>query len=160
MKKTLINSALFEGISVSSVPGSQDFVVKEKYVINSNIKYFTISFEEFVAQINEPISVPAQDLRIHRLKLECRADLIRDVLGGGAVTDMATVYSLISEQPDGGEGTLLTNGFHNYFFVHDGSGEVCLVNVFWEQSLGGWGFDLLRKLYWLTCWDQSLVFSH
>ena len=77
-----------------------------------------------------------QILSCHQLVKNSYDTVMRAELGIGIETDLACLWSLLEQKPEGEEGVLLTDGYTNIFYITDVSGVVRTVNVQWSSD--GW----------------------
>ena len=95
----------------------------------------------------------------HRLRKASVDAFIIAELGGEAAaeTTLAGVHGLMTLQPHGQEGALLTNGLANIFYVRDRKGVLRAVYVAWHG--GGWSVSALSVEYPGRWDDGSQIFS-
>ena len=53
-------------------------------------------------------------------------------------TTLAYLYELLSRQPKGESGVLLTNGYATIFYIKDANGKLWAVRVYWRSYYGEW----------------------
>jgi hypothetical protein len=147
---------LIEGrfAGVVSVPPTERFVAREKFVVNTGrkapveISYVGGNFSKwFLGKIEEP--KPETQLRYAKLFKLSEDSPILAGLGNTAETTLAEVYALMERQPNGEEGVLLTSGYANIFYVRDVNSELRAVHVHWHG--GGWCVNarsVERRLAW------------
>jgi len=81
---------------------------------------------------------------------------VRAELRASHETDLAGLFSLMRQQPEGGKGVLLTNGYVNVFYILDATGVSRAVRVHWSD----WGWDVRARDLGLFQWsDERLVFA-
>lgn len=122
---------------------TESFIAKDKFKQDTSrnakvkISYLGDNFKAwFLPKTEQPISQTT--LRSQRLT---RASLDQPIITelGGEVkveTTLTEISALISMQPNGEEGVLLTNGWANIFYVKDKDGMLRAVFVCWRG--GGW----------------------
>ena len=95
-------------------------------------------------------------LRHDRLTRDSRDFPILGMLDGKEETTWSEIYSLMKAQPRGpasDEGSLLTNGYANIFYVRDAEGELRAVSVNWHAGYRGWrvsAYSVARQGRWLA----------
>jgi len=101
---------------------------------------FTSSFEDWFGEIEQPFAVTT--LKYGKLSRMAKDDEIIAELGGEKKIEITIrdVYGLISLQPNGQEGALLTN-WVNLFYVRDARGIPRAVKVHWYAVSGVWYVD-------------------
>ena len=65
----------------------------------------------------------------------------------------AIIKTLTTKQSKGEDGTLLTNGYANIFYVRDAEGELRAVSVNWHAGYRGWrvsAYSVARQGRWLA----------
>lgn len=77
------------------------------------------------------------DLKCFELTKNANDTAVTKGLGENYKVDMAAIWAMMSEQPNGEAGNLLNNGYANIFYV-----EGCVVDVRW--SGGGWSVYVSR----------------
>lgn len=90
-------------------------------------------------------TVPVRDacvLESHTLVRNSLDEGIIAELGSTRETDIAALFHLMSQQPNGEDGVLLTNGYANIFYCKDASGSLCAVYAVWDGD--GWDVDVDR----------------
>lgn len=117
-------------ISCVTVAATQKFVAKDffnpkKFYLGDNFKAW------FLGKIEEPQA--EMELRRHTLLRRSRDLPIITELGGEekGETTLSQIASLIANQANGEEGTLLVNGYANIFYVRDINGVLRTVDAFW-----------------------------
>jgi len=136
------SNPLLESLGTVTVPATGRFIAREKFVLNSDrkalvkISYLGSNFSEwFLGKIEEP--KPWMQLRYAKLLKYSVDRPVLAELGNTAEITLAEVYALMEHQPNGENGTLLTNGYTNIFYVRDVNGELRAVLVCWDGD--GWG---------------------
>jgi predicted metal-dependent peptidase len=76
------------------------------------------------------------ELRVSQLKKNSLDKPILAELGDKAETTLSAIWELLTKQPNGESGVLLTNGYANIFYVRDAKGVLWAVGARW--SSGGW----------------------
>lgn len=119
--------------------------------------FLEVSFEEwFSGKVEEPS--PATAFRYAKLTKYSLDEEVLKELGDHAETKLGQAYRLMSLQPQGEEGVLLTNGDLNVFYVRDGNNILCVVNFYWVVGRG-WRVGALRVEAQLGSLEGSRVFS-
>ncbi len=132
---------LLEFVSTVRVSGSKRFVARDSFKKGNadGVKIYDIyqSFKtNFLGKTKEE-EVSDADLKIHKLLKSSRDPNIIVELGANHETCLTYVWNLMKNQPNGEEGTLLTNSFANIFYVRDVEGVLWAVDVGWYGF--GWG---------------------
>ncbi len=136
---------LLDFVGTVVVPAVERFVAADHFVVDTSgkrpvrIAFLGDNFKRhFLGKIE--VGVAVANLRIHRLKVLSRDIPIITELGGEAraETALAHLFHLLSLQPNGGSGTLLTNGYANIFYVRDERKNLWAVYAFWSAADGGW----------------------
>jgi hypothetical protein len=139
----LIDSALLEPITMISCPAVESFVAKKKFAagiqdgvvigwLGDNIKKYFLGISE--------TNVPAQQLRVHRLRKGSKDPAIIAELGDERLieTNLATMWGLMKKQGQGQAGTLLVNGYANVFYVRGLDGIIWAVDCYWDSGDRYW----------------------
>jgi len=84
-------------------------------------------------------NTPSIQLDIHKLIKASTDGPIMEELDGNKETTLAHFYELISRQPNGRPGSLLTNGHANIFYIRDVKGQLWAVYALWDSVSCGWG---------------------
>lgn len=115
---------LLRYITSVAFPGnSEPFVVKDRFKVDMSRKSAVkISYlgDDFRSWFMEQ-TVPAQaghSLSVSQLTKASLDEPIMTELGRVFETDLAAVYHLMKQQPNGEEGVLLTSGYANIFYVN------------------------------------------
>lgn len=143
-------------VSVSGVP---KFIAKESFRTDSQtvkFSYLGDNFKQFfLNKIEENIvSVPLVSYTLKKASLD--APILAE-LGDRAETTLAYLYELLSKQPNGESGALLTNGYANIFYIRGTDNNFWAVGAFWDGD--GWSVraSSVEDPY---CWnDGDRVFS-
>lgn len=163
-------SPLFTFVATVDLPGCEAFSVRATLETGQSIRYNVCwNGNNFRANFlhsgkgagRKELDVPATKLRVSRLTKSANAQTIVDGLGGSVKAKLALAYvaHLISRQPNGKSGVLLTNGCANLFPVEDNNGDVWLVSVFWRDTYRGWCVEA-DPLSGTRCWHaDDQVFS-
>lgn len=143
---------------------TEKFVAKDKFRRDSKeVKFcrisdtFTNRFLVGDGKIEEPLD--EQELRYGNLIKGSVDSLIKEELGGEAKaeTTLKELYHLLTWQPNGEEGDLLTNTNTNVFYIRDMGGVLCTVVVYWRR--GGWHVFVNSFEYPRDCYAGDRVFS-
>jgi len=150
-------------VSISARTGK--FIARGNFIVDTGkkakvkISYLGDTFKKnFLDKMEEPIG--EIKLRYHKLRRSCSVnDLILAELGGKekAETTLTEMFALMELQPNGENGTLLTNCYANIFYIRDINGVLRAVGCRWYD--GGW---VVRAFYveGPPVWDgTSQVFS-
>ena len=132
-------SNLLRFVTTISVPGVPKFVAKDRFVSSGTITfYLDDNFKtHFLSKVEE--NVPAADLAVHTLTSYSLDEPIRKELGAQREeTTLAYLYELLSRQPKGESGVLLTNGYATIFYIKDANGKLWAVGVGWDSRYGEW----------------------
>ncbi|NTU67116.1 MAG: hypothetical protein HGB08_04310 [Candidatus Moranbacteria bacterium] len=120
-----------------------EFIAKDNFVLNTGknarvkISYLGDNLKKyFLDKIENFIGDGDVSLVYNKLKESSRDIPIISELGGEdqAETMLGVIFSLMSKQPNGEDGVLLSNGYANIFYVRDD------VQVLWAVGVG-WGGD-------------------
>ena len=139
----MVDSALLEPITVVSAPAVTTFLAGEKFTVGTQdgvkIGWIGDSFELHF-QGREEIDVPAQSLRVHKLKKNSPDMPIIEDLGGEdfVETNLATMWEQMKRQGLGQQGVLLTNGWANIFYIEDDNGGLWAVYCSWNSARGAY----------------------
>jgi len=124
---------------------SEQFIARNKFVLNYGrkakpgvrIAYLDDNFKVwYLDKVEEPM--PETVLRYAKLTRPARDDDIRAEIGAEfEQTALAQIFGLMSDQPNGEPGILLTD-LWNVFYVPDIHGSLRAVSVRWGASAGGW----------------------
>ncbi len=151
MTRGVIDSELLSLVGTVKVAGSGKFYASDHFT--TNIKAVKLAWigdnfkQHFLNKVEEPQG--EVELRVSQLK---KASLDKPILqelglpacpargqGDKAETTLANIWQLLTKQPNGESGTLLTNGYANIFYVRDAKGVLWAVGAYWYS--GGWRVD-------------------
>ena len=145
-----------------TVPATTEpFVARKHFVVGSREVHISYVGDNFKRWFSDKTEEPAseQSLR-HGLLRKSSVDgpIITELGGEGAVeTSLAQIWWLMKQQPHGEDGTLLTNGYANIFYVKDQNGGLRAVLVHWHDD--GW-YVLAHSVEYPDAWRDGLqVFS-
>ncbi len=155
-------STLLDFISTINITATTErFVARDKFKLKKDgglCSYFGDNFRRwFLGKIEDPIG--EQTLRFAKLRRQSVDGPIITELGGEAKaeTTLTEVWYLMSLQPNGEAGVLITNGWANIFYVPDSAGVLRAVGVYWLGR--GWivnAFEVSNP----DSWDEGdRVFS-
>ena len=98
-------------------------------------------------------------LYYHKLERSSQDGPIIEALGGKdkAISTFAQIHALMTNQPNGEKGVLLTNGYVNIFYLKDVNGVLRTVSVYWYVD--DWHVYAFPVEYQLEWHDGSQVFS-
>ncbi|MDO8663712.1 MAG: hypothetical protein Q7K28_02670 [Candidatus Wildermuthbacteria bacterium] len=129
-------------IGTFEIPVQPEFITEKKFVVNtakeSKIKIFGLSLnieKSFLPKNEEPVA--SMKLRYAELIRYKPDGPIMAELGDKKKITLSQIFALMSRQPNGEEGVLLTDGRPNIFYVRDSKGGFCGVGVGW----GDYYFD-------------------
>ncbi len=126
-------------------PTTTPFTAKDHFVVNTKrnaavkIAYIWDDFTSwFMDKVEQPFE--GSTLKFGTLSRSSVDAPIIAELGGEekAETTLAEVFALMSNQPNGEKGALLTNGYVNIFYVRDAKGVLRAVRVYWLAARGCW----------------------
>lgn len=83
-------------------------------------------------------SAPKADFSVSRLKQAANDTKIRKELSENHLAEWYHIATLITQQKNGEEGVLLTNGYANIFYMLGVNGEVFTVSVRWLSHVREW----------------------
>ena len=158
---------LLQKIGEVSFSGSAKFVASENFIINTSdeapakISYLGKNFPVwFVDKIENNIS--QSTLVYSKLLKSANDNEIILTLGGEerAEVSLSEMFYLMSLQPSGEEGILLSSGNVNFFYVKDISGTLRAIRLLWKN--GGWEIHAIlpHDPLNLPLWDEgSQIFS-
>jgi len=155
-------NTLLEPLGTIIVLATEKFVAKENFIVNTGrkapvkISFVGSNFSEwFLGKVEEPR--PETQLRYAKLLKYSVDRPILAELGNTAETTLAEIFQLMLNQSNGEDGTLLTNGYANIFYVRDVNGELRAVDVRWDG--GGWYVDADSVGFPFEWHDGYRVFS-
>lgn len=132
---------------------SEKFETSKRFVAGNKPVKISIVWDDFQRWFGDKVEDPIGETTLGyvELKRNSRDKPIIAELGGEekAETTLAEIFSLMSNQPNGEDGVLLTNGYANIFYVKDVSGVLRAVDVGWRD--GGWfvsAFSVVRPDVW------------
>ncbi len=126
-------------------PTTAPFAAKDRFVVNTKrnaavkIAFVWDNFTSwFMGKTEQPFE--GSTLKYGMLSRSSVDGPIIAELGGEekAETTLAEVFALMSAQPNGENGALLTNGYANIFYVRNAKGVLRAVRVGWDADDGGW----------------------
>jgi len=137
-------AALLRLVTTVVVPAIKKFVVADHFRIDTSssakvkIGYLGDNFEtQFLPKVEE--NVLAVELAIHTLTKGVLDKDIRKELGQDREeTTLAHLYELLSKQPKGESGVLLTDGRVNIFYIKDANRNFWAAYAYWYAADGGW----------------------
>lgn len=135
------------------------FVVADKFTKNNKIVRFAYFGDNFkrvmLGKVEENVSCAM--LNVHTLvKASLDAPILTE-LGNRAETTLAYLHELLSKQPNGEDGVLLTNGYANIFYIRGTDDNFWAASAYWCGD--GWGVYAYSVGY-PRGWDAgSAVFS-
>ena len=161
----LVMSKLLEGVTTVAANEHETFMATDFFREGGEIRFwFDDNFRKYFlsGKGKIEIGVPTTELRVHTLRrVSGDEPIIRD-LGGESVVETSLAYmaELISRQPQGQKGVLLTNGWANIFYIRDSSDTLWTVDCCWSSGDRRWrvvACPIPHPYGWLGG-DQ--VFSH
>ncbi len=124
---------VLEEVGEVSLPGVEKFVVSEHFTQEK----FNLNFE-FHRYMSRKVEreVPSSTLIYGRAMQMCGDTMLILALGGGELveTKLFQLHHLLSLQPGGEPGDLLTDGTANVFCVRGYNDVLCIVDVRWAKS--------------------------
>jgi hypothetical protein len=133
-------SGLLTQLATVCVPAVQQFVAKDHFIKDSKVVkfyHFGGNFKNnFLGKTED--AVPEAILRTHSLKKNSLDLSIILELGNTAETSLAHFWYLLTQQPNGETGTLLTNGSRSIFYIRDANSVLWTVYTYWYDGYGGW----------------------
>ncbi len=152
--------------TVAIAPTKGVFIAREKFVVNTKwnaaVKIAYI-WDEFTSWFMDKTEQPFEGstLKYGTLSRSSVDGPIIAELGGEekAETTLAEVFALMSAQPNGEKGALLTNGYANIFYVRDAKGVLRAVGVYWAADDCGWRVRARSVTYPNTWRGGDQVFS-
>ena len=144
--------------TVSVVATTVPFDAAEKFVVNTKadtkvkISGLWSNFETHFLGKVEP-AFGGSELNVQKLLEKSLDKPIIDELGGEAKaeTSLTEMFALMEKQGHGQEGTLLTNGWSNIFYIRDVNDVLWAVSCHWSD--GGWDCGANSALFpvgWLA----------
>ncbi len=135
--------SIFKHITAVSVPGVAKFVVADHFKVDNTdgvrIVWLNDNFKKVFLSKTEK-NIEGCDLNVYDLTKASLDVPILAELGDRAEIALAHLWVLLKRQPNGGLGSLLTNGFANIFYVRDDNGILWAVYADW---LGvSWGLSV------------------
>lgn len=145
--KLIVGTAkVIRSVSVVTAPAVAKFVAHDRFTVNIaanlpvRIGYLGDNFKKhFLSKTEE--NVARAELTSFQLTKD---SLDRDILaqlGDTAEISLAHLWYLLSLQPNGEPGFLLTNGYANIFYIRDASGILWAVRADWDAGYGHWGVE-------------------
>ncbi len=156
---------LLRHLTTVSVSAREKFVAEDHFIMDTSasakirIGYLGDNFKKFFLGKTEE-NILACELTVRALERDSLdADIRRELTPEREETALAHFYELLSKQPKGEDGTLLTNGNWNIFYIKDTNGKLWAVHAVWDSSYGGWYVRALSVEY-LYGWSAGhRVFS-
>ena len=127
------------------IPAIKMFVAKDNFIVDTGqkakvrIQYLLDDFQKwFLNKVEVEENIPETVLSSHKFLNHLLDSEIISALGGEKCveTKLAHVYNLMSRQPNGETGLLLTNDLVSIFYVRDKNGILRTVSVRWSGH--GW----------------------
>ncbi|MBI4947939.1 hypothetical protein HY844_00020 [Candidatus Berkelbacteria bacterium] len=155
--KGLVDSELLEPVTTVSVGRIEAFSAREMMSEGTRygVKIYKTwdNFKKHFLNLNRTgkneLEVPAQKLRVHKLRKNSKDGPIFAELGGETVveTNLATMYELMKKQGIGqGNGPLLVDGKANIFYIKDDNGILLAVCCLWIANYGWYvGADAISR---------------
>jgi hypothetical protein len=157
-------------VGIKILPRTKDdFVVKEKFVVNYNewgapVKIFMIN-DEFLQWFGEKVEKPRRKTKLYCYRLKQPSNIGQIVCDLGGCEEIATKFSIIYSLMERHHsnrfffswGDLISNGPTNVFFIRDINGILRIIDMHWS-SYGWtiWARPLSESRSW---WNKdNLVF--
>lgn len=147
--KGLVDNDLLEPVKTVSVGAFEAFSTRESFKIGTQegvkIGWLGDNFKKNFVNLNKTgkneLNVPAQKLRVHKLRKNSVDTPIIAALGGEPIveTNMATMFALMKKQGMGQAGDLLVDGKANIFYIKDDNDVLWAVRCLWRGS--GWDVE-------------------
>lgn len=120
------------------VSGAKKFVSAEKFTKENKAVKFAYFSQNFKRVMLEKVEENVSDAMFTCCILtETSPDApILVELGNRAETTLAYLYELLTKQPNGEDGVLLTNGCANIFYIRGADDVLWAVSAYWRS--GGW----------------------
>ena len=119
---------------IASAAFGKDNPAGIKFFLGENFK------NNFLGKIEE--NVPATELAVDVLtKPLLDAPIRAELTHQREETFLAYFYELISKQPNGEAGPLLTSGYTNVFYIRDVKNIVWAVHAYWRSGDRGWNVN-------------------
>lgn len=138
--------SILEFLGESTITLTSDrFVANDHFVVDMSarakvkISYLGDNFKaNFLGMVEETTKGGKITVRHRRLLKDSWDKEIIAQLGAGPMvtTPLVAIFALMAEQGNGENGTLLTNGYANIFYIRDANGTLWAVLVSWFG--GGW----------------------
>ena len=135
---------LIQHISSVTIHAQDRFFAKEGFKLKSDggpCSYLGDNFEKWFLQGDGKVEEPIPEMVLDYAKLlrSSKDGSVITSLGGEKVVEakLSSILCLMSQQEKGQDGTLITNGYANIFYVEDINGALRAVRVVWEGD--GWG---------------------
>ncbi len=143
----LIKAKILQFVGTVKISATNEkFVAKDKFKLKKDggiCSYLSDNFVSWFLANGGKIEglISDGELQYHKLTKRSVDCPIIEELGGEAKarTCLAKMFDLMSKQAGGEEGTLLTNGWANIFYINDLSGVLRAVPVLWDGA--GWRVD-------------------
>jgi hypothetical protein len=135
-------SALLDFAASVNVPGIERFSAAGHFLENQPPEQLQITWlgqnfrKHFLRKVEADVS--ATELDMYRLRRSAHDDDIVAELGKRPETNLYVIWTLLSCQPQGEKGALLTNATPNIFYVQDPAGATWSVDAVW----GGAGWEI------------------
>ena len=138
MKGLEVVSDLLSPITTVKIPATGKFFASDHFTVNIKAVKFAWFGDNFKQHFLHKEEAPQGEveLKVSKLKKNSLDKPILNELGDKAETTLASIWELLKKQPNGEQGTLLTNGCANIFYVRDSKGVLWAVGVDWRGV--GW----------------------
>jgi hypothetical protein len=147
-------------VTTISLPGLDKFVAAEAFgEKNPAGIHFTLNelFRmHFLDDVEE--NVPPVMLVVNRLQKAALDAPIIKALGDRSEVALARVYQLLSKQPNGEDGPLLTDNNASMFYIRDSMKNLWVIDAYWLPP-NGWYVDASSVNYPVEWYGGDLVFS-
>jgi hypothetical protein len=147
-------------LTAISVPAVDKFVAADAFgEKNPAGIHFTLNelFKmHFLDDVEE--KVPPMMLAVNRLQKAALDAPIIKALGERSEVTLVRVFQLLSKQPKGEDGPLLTDNNANMFYVRDSMKNLWVIDAYWLPP-NGWYVDASSVNYPVEWYGGDLVFS-
>jgi hypothetical protein len=150
---------ILELVGIVKIPATSKFVAKDYFTTSIKAVKFAWIGDNFKQHFLHKVEEPQgeMELRVSQLKKNSLDKPILAELGDKAETTLSAIWELLTKQPNGESGVLLTNGYANIFYVRDAKGVLWAVSAGWHGD--GWSVDAYSVEAPLEWYEGYLVFS-
>lgn len=154
---SLVDNELFEPVTLVTVAGAESFDPATFFKNNQDEQPDKIKFwlgdsdftDNFLGKAET--NIPAITLRTHKLKEDANDAQIIPALGGEEIveTTLHHFYEMLKKQPNGEDGTLLTDGKGNIFYIRDANSTLWAVGCHWiSDEWGVYAVPVTDRVKW------------